>query len=72
VTLHYLDTNLSGLPEENLTLLVWNGSTWEEAGCGDIIRETDENELIVPICQAGQFALVLEPSRVYLPITLRK
>lgn len=71
VTLHYTDTNFSGLPEENLRLLIWNGSAWEEAGCGDYIRDPGGNELVVPICQAGQFTLVLGLYRVDLPLTLR-
>lgn len=72
VTLQYTDTHLSGLPEENLTLLIWNDSAWEDAACGDYVRNPGENELAVPICQAGQFALVLGPYRVYLPLTLRQ
>jgi photosystem II stability/assembly factor-like uncharacterized protein len=72
VTLQYTDTHLAGLPEENLALLIWNGSTWRNAACGGYARNPGENKLAVPICQAGQFALVLEPYRVYLPLTLRQ
>jgi hypothetical protein len=71
VTLQYTDTNLAGLPEENLTLLIRNGPTWEEAACGDYVRNPGENELVVPICRAGQFALVLVPYHVYLPLAVR-
>jgi len=59
ITVHYTDTDVVGLDEEQLYLYTWNtnSSIWEDAACGDYDRHPETNWLSVPICHLSQFAL---------------
>jgi hypothetical protein len=63
VAIHYSDEDVAGLIEEELTLMYWNGETWEDAACGDYAYSwyayhPDENWVAVPICHLTPFALL--------------
>jgi hypothetical protein len=77
VTIHYSDTDVTGLDEDALVLEYWNEvtSAWEDAACGPYDRHPDDNWLAVPICHLSRFALfgetLGEEYTVYLPLILR-
>ncbi|MBN2392488.1 MAG: hypothetical protein JXR84_17290, partial [Anaerolineae bacterium] len=59
VTLHYTDTDVTGLDEAQLQLQTWDeqASAWVDAACGAYDRHPAENWLAVPICHLSRFAL---------------
>lgn len=57
VTLHYTDQDVAGLDERTLVLNRWDGSRWTYAACGPYQRRPDENLLVVPVCELGEFQL---------------
>ena len=57
--------------EETLSLYYWNGVDWEDASCGDYVRNIAENTLTVPICHLSQFQMGGDTIRTYLPIIRR-
>jgi hypothetical protein len=71
ITIHYSDADVAGVDEESLALTYWTGSEWEDAACGTVAREIEENWLAVPICHLTEFGLLGETRRVYLPLVVR-
>lgn len=53
--------------EDTLMLYYWNGTSWEDAACGDYIREPEINTITIPVCHFSQFQLGGETLRLYLP-----
>jgi len=63
MTLHYSDTDVTGIDENTLRVVYWTGSTWEDmAGtCGTPVaydRDLDNNRLSFSFCHMSQGALV--------------
>ena len=71
VSVEYQEQARGPVIESTLVLMRWNGSQWEDAACGDYIRNPVANRLEVPLCHLSQFALFGETMRVYLPLVLR-
>ena len=71
ITMVYSDSDVVGLVESSLELLVWDDSAknWVEAACGDTVRNIEENWLAVPICHLSRFALTGDNS-LFLPILI--
>jgi hypothetical protein len=73
---YYRDSDLlPGMVEANLKLFRQVGSGWLEATCSgyDVVRFPEDNQVAVPICQAGTFVLtdeLLPPPEydIYLPL----
>jgi peptide/nickel transport system substrate-binding protein len=70
VQIDYDDADVSGLDEDNLRLLYWTGSTWDDAACGSYNRHPEENWLSVPICHLSQFGL-FDRWELFIPISIR-
>ncbi|HPT24147.1 MAG TPA: ABC transporter substrate-binding protein [Anaerolineaceae bacterium] len=68
LTIKYLD---SLVQEETLRLYYWNGMGWEDASCGEYVRNLAENTITVPICHLSQFEMGGNTQRVYLPLIQR-
>ncbi len=74
LTLYYSDDDIDGVKEEvELALMQLSGGDWQDAtetctSPSGYIRDLDQNQLTLSICQAGQFALFGPPRTVYLPI----
>jgi hypothetical protein len=62
ITIHYSDEDVARIIEAALTLDIWNGAGWEDAGCNGYERHVNENWLSVAICHLSEFAL-LGPGR---------
>ncbi|OQA17155.1 MAG: Heme-binding protein A precursor [Chloroflexi bacterium ADurb.Bin360] len=71
ITLHYNEQALGMLNKNELRLLWWNGSSYEDAACGAYVRNTSGNILQVPVCHLSEFALGQIAHEVYLPLALR-
>ncbi len=72
LTLHYDAHSAGALVEDTMQLFWWNGKAWEDAACGDYVRDTVNNTIQVPICHFSKFALGGEARYdVYLPLVLR-
>jgi len=67
----------AGLDEENLTLLYAEEALqrWTPAACGNVHRNPPNNEISVPVCHLGEFALFNHQAQarslVFLPIARR-
>lgn len=61
----------SALIESSLRLYYWNGTNWEDAACGDYVRDPAANTITIPVCHFSQFELGGETNHVYLPLTTR-
>jgi peptide/nickel transport system substrate-binding protein len=57
ITIHYTPEAIDSLDELSLRLFRWNGSVWEDAACGDYVRDTVNDALQVPVCDLSEFAL---------------
>jgi hypothetical protein len=65
VTIHYSDEDLAGIADEaTLMIATWTEGGWQDAACGDYVRQLDENWLSVEICQVSEFALLGEGSAI--------
>lgn len=73
VILEYTDADVSGMDENQLTLLRWDAATttWIDAACGAYDRQPAQNRLSVPICHLSQFGLFGAVKYVYLPAVQR-
>ena len=71
ITLMYTDASRGPLVEDSLRLFYWNGSSWEDAACGDYVRDPAHDTITVPVCHFSQFALGGTTIPVFLPITFR-
>jgi uncharacterized repeat protein (TIGR01451 family) len=79
ITLHYTDTDVSGIDETLLKLDYWNSSTsrWEDAATTCIPlstydRHPDENWLAISICHLSRFALFGgKQYSIYLPLLVK-
>jgi hypothetical protein len=77
VTVHYSDWDVAGLRESTLGLYYRQGDIWVDAitTCAPTTLRYRHgvagNTLSLPICQAGQFAVLGEANRVYLPLVMR-
>jgi hypothetical protein len=58
ITIHYTDTDVIGMDEEDLILYHWDGNGWVDAACGAYDRHLDENWLSVSLCHLTPFALL--------------
>lgn len=71
LTITYNDQALWLLDEATLQLFWWNGSGWEDAACGLIEHDPENNVLIVPICHLSEFALAGQAvASVMLPVIM--
>ncbi len=59
ITIHYGDGDIAGFNENSLTLFRQTSGGWVEGTCPgySVQRFTSDNMLVVPICQAGIYAL---------------
>ncbi|MBL7064129.1 MAG: hypothetical protein ISS49_07990, partial [Anaerolineae bacterium] len=79
VTLHYTDTDVTGLDENSLTLDYWDEEQdqWVDAATtytppSTYDRHPDENWLAVPLCHLTDFALTgVRLHHIYLPLALK-
>ena len=71
ITISYTEQDLGNVEEQSLLLLRWNGSAWEDAACGDYVRNTAQNSLQVPICHLSKFALGNSARGIFLPLVAR-
>lgn len=72
MTIGYREGALGPSMETTLLLMRWNGTQWEDAACGNYVRNPAANRLEVPLCRLSRFALFGEAAqRVYLPLVLR-
>jgi hypothetical protein len=85
VMIDYASADLSGFNESQLALYRFNGVAWENAvlSCNDPQyrpqRFPAQKLIAVPVCAVGVFALsdaapqppVIEPPRIFLPVTFR-
>jgi hypothetical protein len=44
---------------------------WADAACGEYQHHPDENWMLVPVCQTGDFALLSPTLEIFLPIVRR-
>ena len=76
MTISYDDADITGMDEANLRLFR-RSVGWQEATCAGyaIERFPEDNYIVVPVCQAGVFALSVEtPSEtwpMFLPLVLK-
>jgi hypothetical protein len=74
VTLQYSDADVARLANENTLSLyrrtasgAWN---WEPAACGTVTRDPVNNQITVPVCKSGVYALFGQNLfKVYLPVS---
>lgn len=66
VFVEYDEADLAGKLESDLTLSYWNGTGWEDAACGEYVRDYDLNYFSVPICHLSRFS-VLGDLKYFLP-----
>jgi len=73
IWLRYTDEEIAGLDEGSLVLYRYDKSTqsWVDAACGTVQRYPEDNSLLVPICQTGDFALLKNTANFYLPVIRR-
>jgi hypothetical protein len=73
IWLRYTDEEIAGLDEGSLVLYRYDKSTksWVDAACGTVQRYPEDNSLLVPICQSGDFALLKNTANFYLPVIRR-
>ncbi len=57
--------------ENTLQLYYWDGTSWENAACGDVVQDLEMNTITVPVCHFSQFQLGGETLRSYLPTIKR-
>lgn len=72
VTIEYSDQDISEVAERALRLQRWDTieHQWVEGSCGDYQRDLGNNQIRVPICQSGRYALTDLSSNVYLPLII--
>ena len=68
ITIDYTQEDIGSLNESQLMLVYWNGSNWEDAACGEYIRDLENNSLQVPICHLSTFALGQQAEKLFLPL----
>lgn len=71
ISLTYTAGQIAPLIEDGLVLMRWDGNAWVPAACGPVAADPAANELRVPICQTGDYALMGPTYDVLLPVTLR-
>jgi hypothetical protein len=74
IWLRYSDKDVAGLDENTLILYRYDSvqKGWVDAACGEYQRYPEENWMLVPVCQTGDFALL--PSlheAVLLPLIMK-
>ena len=69
IRVDYDEADVAGVDENNLRLLSWTGTTWEDAACGVYERHPDENWLSVPVCHLSKFGL-FDRQELFLPVVL--
>ena len=59
ITVHYSETDIGDMVENELKLYRLDGSNWVEATCAgyEVHRFPEDNLIVVPVCQTGTFAL---------------
>jgi hypothetical protein len=78
ITIHYLDSDVTGLDETQLALMVFEGNSWQDTAttCLPISsynRDLVNNLLSVPICHLSTYALFgpqVQPE-TYLPFVVK-
>lgn len=68
MTINYTDQPII---ENTLKLYYWNGTSWEDAACGEYVQDLEMNTISVPVCHFSQFQLGGETLRTYLPTIKR-
>ena len=71
IELHYTPQSAGMVSEDSLRLFVWDGTSWNDAACGEINRDLEGDTLTVPVCRFGRFALGGEMKMYYFPIVGR-
>ena len=57
MTISYADGNVTGLAEETLEPMYWNGSEWSTDGISLVERNTVQNYVVFTITHLSDFAL---------------
>lgn len=72
VWLRYSDADVAGLDENTLILYRYDSARrrWVDAACGEYQRHPEENWMLVPVCQTGDFGL-LSLREVFLPLIMK-
>ena len=74
VTIYYTDADITGIPENSLSLYYWDSasSTWLDAvtTCpgGEYTRDLDGNSFSLPVCHLTEFAVLGSPIHILLPM----
>ncbi|RIK38395.1 MAG: hypothetical protein DCC57_20930, partial [Chloroflexi bacterium] len=70
VVITYTEAQAKLVDEEQLTLMVWNPTTklWEDAACGEVVRQPETNQLTVPICHFSRFGVFTPVEQAFLPL----
>ena len=73
IWLRYSDEDIAGLDESTLLLYRYDPTTktWVDAACGQYQRYPEDNWMLVPVCQTGDFALLSLYAEFYLPMISR-
>lgn len=71
VQITYTPGQIAPLIEGGLALMRWDGAAWVAAACGQVTADPAANELRVPICQTGEYALMGPTFDALVPVTIR-
>lgn len=73
VTITYAESDITSINEISLVLHYWDNGQWLDAACSIYERDSNANQLMVPICHLSRFALLGRPNvgSVYLPLINR-
>jgi ABC-type glycerol-3-phosphate transport system substrate-binding protein len=74
ITLHYRDSDVQGMDEDELKLYLfdWAIHSWVDADpCGGYVRDPQNNILQAKVCHFSDYTLDDRPFKIYLPVTVR-
>jgi peptide/nickel transport system substrate-binding protein len=71
ITLHYTNTSRGLLVEDSLRLFYWDGSNWQDAACGEYVRDPLNDTIAIPVCHFSKFALGGTTLSLYLPMLMK-
>lgn len=60
------------LIENSLKLYYWNGTSWEDAACGDYVRNPAANTITIPVCHFSQFEMGGNTNFEFIPLISRQ
>jgi ABC-type glycerol-3-phosphate transport system substrate-binding protein len=74
ITLHYGDSDVQGMDENQLKLYLfdWTVHSWVDADpCGGYVRDPQNNILRAMVCHFSDYALDDRPFKIHLPVAVR-